>query len=325
MRPSRKTKVSTPSSIRLPPPSAPNSRNRMSSSKRMVLRSQVACGSWLRTPANAWRMLSLPRSTPAGVMKIASSLKSATISSRSSAPSACTWWSKTSWGLRVAATWPLLSVAAAASLTRRSQQIPRPGTRGTLGDHHAGGQGQPVSAARCPWPRPRQGSPWQGGCRAGLACRGQRAWGLLGCGSGGIVEGEDLWPDLREAAVKGAAGDRPAAFLVVDGHLDPGDDLIGTAEARLAWPEPDQHSTPPAELGPPVAERHLPAGDRRQAMAEQLQRARLAVVPRHHDVGAVRLPLDVSGQLRPAHLVLVVAAGAHDTQPVGGGQREHRQ
>src|SRR5512133_3866214 len=128
--------------------------------------------------------------------------------------------------------------------------------------------------------------------------------GLLGCGSGGIAQGEDPWPDLSEAAVKGAAGDRLAAFLVVDGHLDPGDGLVATAEARLAWREPDQHSMASADLGPPVAEGHLPAGDRRQAMAEQLQRARLAVVPRHHDVGAACLQLDIAGQLRPAHLVL---------------------
>jgi hypothetical protein len=36
----------------------------------------------------AWRMPALPRRTPAGVMKNASSLKSATMPSRSSAPSA---------------------------------------------------------------------------------------------------------------------------------------------------------------------------------------------------------------------------------------------
>jgi hypothetical protein len=38
------------------------------------LRSHVACGSSLRSRVNAWRMPSLPRSTPAGVMKMASSL-----------------------------------------------------------------------------------------------------------------------------------------------------------------------------------------------------------------------------------------------------------
>jgi hypothetical protein len=33
------------------------------------------------------------------------------------------------------------------------------------------------------------------------SCGSARAWGLLGCGSGGIAQGEDLWPDLSEAAV----------------------------------------------------------------------------------------------------------------------------
>src|SRR5919198_2901765 len=100
-----------------------------------------------------------------------------------------------------------------------------------------------------------------------------RAERLAGCGLRGIAQGDDPWPDLSEAAVKGAAGDRLAAFLVVDGHLDAGDGLVATAEARLARREPDQHGTRSADPGPPVAERHVSAGDRRQAMAEQLQRA----------------------------------------------------
>ena len=85
------------------------------------------------------------------------------------------------------------------------------------------------------------------------SCGSARGWGLLSCGSGGIAQGEDLWPDLSEAAVKGAARDRLAAFLVVDGHLDPGDGLVATAEARLAWREPDQHGTLSADAAPALA------------------------------------------------------------------------
>jgi hypothetical protein len=33
---------------------------------------------------------------------------------------------------------------------------------------------RPSIQGGCPWPRPRQGSPYQGGCRAGPTCRGSR-------------------------------------------------------------------------------------------------------------------------------------------------------
>src|SRR5215218_11170547 len=163
-----------PSWIRLPPPSAPHSSNKMSSSKMVVVRSQVACGISPRTPSKAWRMLSLPRSTPAGVMSMASSLKSATISSRSSAPSACTWWLKPSWGLRVAATWPLLSVPAAVSRARRSQQLSPPPTRARLGTSMALASKSRLARGDVPGPD-RPGPPEPGGCRAGLAGRRQPA------------------------------------------------------------------------------------------------------------------------------------------------------
>ncbi|CPB33116.1 Uncharacterised protein [Mycobacterium tuberculosis] len=66
--PSRNTKVSTPSSTRLTAEFAVHSRNSMSPSKIWVFKSHSAFGMSSSNLTNSWRIPSLPRAIPAGVM-----------------------------------------------------------------------------------------------------------------------------------------------------------------------------------------------------------------------------------------------------------------
>jgi hypothetical protein len=123
---------------------------------------------------------------------------------------------------------------------------------------------------------------------------------------------EDPRPDLSQCAVERAAGNGAATLLVVDGHLDPRDDLVAVADARIRGREADQWRPPPRDPGDASREGHMARRDWRQVLSEWLERVRLAVVQRHDDAGAAGVALDVTRELLPADLVLVVRSTRAD-------------
>src|SRR5262249_10146035 len=125
-------------------------------------------------------------------------------------------------------------------------------------------------------------------------------------------ESHDLRPDGLEGGVEPAACDRLAPFCVCRGQRDSADDLVAVAEASLLLGEADEQRGAAVDGGSPGTEGDIAGRDRRQLGAEQLERSRLPVVAREHDVADALERADLPGERRPAKLVLKIAPRLDD-------------